>query len=170
MSTTIHMRLDQLAPSYRNLPAKQKRAVMTGALRGAVRAVSTLQKAASAAPPASDKGSYGAVNTGHYKRSWRAERTPSGARVYNLAGYAGVIELGRRAGRKLPPLEQVARWAQRKMGLSEKDARAAAFPIARAIAKRGLRGRKVMASSISNITKGFLEEVRKELAREMAKP
>jgi hypothetical protein len=167
--TTFTITLDQLAPSFSKLPKRLKTAVFRGALRGAMRAVQTLQRATSIAPPASDRGSPGAVHTGQYKRSWRAERTTTGARVYNSAGYAAIIEYGRRAGSRLPPTTLIARWAQRKLRLSPKQAAAAAFPIAKAIAKRGLRGRKVMTNMIPTITKGFVEEVQKELQLEMAK-
>ena len=48
------------------------------------------------------------------------------------------METGRRAGAPFPPLDAIALWAQRKLGLPEAQAKRAAYPIARAIAQRGL--------------------------------
>jgi hypothetical protein len=157
--TTVTLKLSELAPAYRNLGAGQVKAARRGAIKGALRAVQTLVAAT---------GKAGAVNTGHYKRSWKWEALSDGARVYNSAPYASIIELGRRPGR-FPPISLIQRWAQRRLGLSLKEAKAAAFPIARAIAKRGIAGRKVMTDAMPKVEKDFLEEVEKELAKELAK-
>lgn len=53
---------------------------------------------------------------------------------------APVLELGRRAGARMPPLDAIAFWAMRKFGIDEDAAGDAAFPIARAIALRGFKG------------------------------
>jgi hypothetical protein len=168
--TTVTLKLSELAPAYRNLGAGQVKAARRGAIKGALRAVQTLVQATGQAGPANpgNKGSGGAVNTGHYKRSWKWEALSDGARVYNTAPYASIIEMGRRPGR-FPPITLIQKWAQRRLGLSLKEAKAAAFPIARAIAKRGLIGRKVMANAMPKVEKDFLEEVEKELAKELAK-
>lgn len=169
--TTVHLKLEELAPVFQRMGARAVAAARRGALRGALRAVVTLQKATGQAPPANPgmRGVGGAVNTAHYKRSWKAEQLPDGARVYNSAPYASVIEEGRRANSAFPPLKEIERWAQRRLGLSAKEAKAAAYPIARAIAKRGLLARKVMGNAQAEVEKGFLEEVRKELDRELAR-
>jgi hypothetical protein len=168
--TTIRLQLSEFAPVFQRLGPRLVTAAKRGALRGALRAVSTLQRATGQASPANPgmKGEGGAVNTGHYKRAWKAEQLPDGARVYNQAPYAAVIEHGRRPG-TFPPLKQIERWAQRRMGLTPKEAKAAAYPIARAIARRGLQGRKVMTNVQPQIERDFLEEVRKELERELAR-
>lgn len=169
--TTVHLKLEDLAPVYKRMGPRAVAAAKRGALRGALRAVSTLQRATGMALPANpgQVGVGGALNTGHYKRSWKAEKLPDGARVHNSAPYAGVIEHGRRAGSAFPPLKEIERWAQRRMGLNPKEAKAAAFPIARAIARRGLIARKVLGNAQAEIEKGFLEEVKKELERELAR-
>lgn len=169
--TTIKLQLEELAPVFKRMGPRAVAAAKRGALRGALRAVSTLQRATGLAPPANPNriGVGGAVNTAHYKRSWKAEQLPDGARVHNSAPYAAVIEHGRREGSAFPPLKEIERWAQRRMGLNAKEAKAAAYPIARAIAKRGLLARKVMGNAQAEIEKGFLEEVRKELERELVR-
>ena len=144
---------------------------MRGARRGALHAVSTLQRATGTASPANPagRGTGGAVNTGHYKRAWKWEMEPDGARVHNVAPYASVIEEGRRAGSRFPPTTAIKEWAQRRLGLSEKEAKAAAYPIARAIARRGLVGRKVLGKALPKIEEDFIQGVLKELEKEMTR-
>jgi len=146
-------------------------AARRGAMRGALRAVRHLQAQTGRAAPANPQGVGvgGAVNTGQYKRSWKARNTSSGADVLNDAGYASIIEHGRRSGSRFPPLGAIEQWARRRLNLNAKEAKAAAFPIARAIAKRGLRGRKILGSSIPLIEEWFLDAVRKELERELSR-
>lgn len=69
----------------------------------------------------------------------------------------------------MPPSQAIARWAQRRLGLSEADAKAAAFLIARAIARRGLRGRQILSGSIGELRQMVNEEILRELATEMGR-
>ena len=146
------------------------KAARKGALAGAYRAIPIIHKAVGAAPPANPRGIGvgGAVNTGFYKRAWKAERTAEGARVYNTAPYASIIESGRRPG-KMPPLETIVRWAMRRMTISEKEARRIAYPIALAIKKRGLTGRKVLKRAQPLIYQAFTQEVRKAIDAAVSK-
>jgi hypothetical protein len=170
-SRVLRIDMSDFGPSYRRLGAEFGAAGRRGALKGAMRAVGTLQRATSKAPPAnpSGKGKGGAVNTGAYKRGWKWAKEPDGASVYNAMAYASIIENGRRKNSRRPPLDVIARWAQRKLGLSVREARRAAFPIARAIAKRGLIARQVMGSSVLKIEEDFLIEVIKELDKALLK-
>lgn len=145
---------------------------MPAALRGAraagLRSVAALHKATGEAPPASKNGSKGAVNTGFYKRAWKSSMVADGSVVHNGATYAGVIEHGRRAGSRMPPTKMIARWIQRRLGKSEKEAAQMAFVVARSIAKRGLGPRKVLTSTLPQM-QGFLnEEVLRELTRTLS--
>lgn len=169
---TLKLKPDQFLSYMVRLQDRFPRAAMRGAMRGALRAVLELQRRTSLAPPANPQqvGGGGAFNTGHYKRSWKAVPTSSGADVLNTAGYAAVIEHGRRPGSRFPPLGAIQAWARRRLGLSQSEAKAAAFPIARAIARRGLVGRKVLTNSIPQIEAWFLDAVQKELERELATP
>lgn len=103
------------------------------------------------APPASAKGSIGAIDTGNYIRNWQVARAViNGARgvlITNAAEYMAVIERGRRAGSKRPPIAVITQWAQRKLGLPLEAAKKAAFPIANAIKRRGLYARRVMTGN-----------------------
>jgi len=167
-STVMRLSLADLAGWYKLLGPRLNKAARRGAIRGAFRALSTVQRAVGKAPPANPAGigTGGAFNTGYYKRAWKAEGTTYGARLYNAAKYAGVIEKGRRPG-TFPPTTAIRDWAQRRLGLTREEAQRAAFPIARAIAKRGLMARNVMADQIPTIEKDFTVEVEKELNREL---
>ena len=168
--TTIVLKLSELPASYRSLGPRLMSAAMRGAARGAMHAVSTLQRATSAAPPANPNGvgQGGAVNTGFYKRAWKWRATPDGALVYNVASYASVIEKGRRPG-KFPPKEVIVRWIQRRMGKSLKEAQALAFVVRRAIARRGLLARNVAGGARKDIEANFWVDVLAELDRELRK-
>lgn len=166
-TTVINIKLADLPAQFRKLGKRLPVACRRGALRGALRAVQTLQRATGLVPPASPYGATGAVNTGFYKRAWKYEATPDGARVFNAANYAAVIEYGRRPGR-FPPSAAIVDWAQRRLGLTREQAKAAAFPIARAIAKRGLQPRRTMTDKLPDIEKQFFEELVKELDRELS--
>ena len=123
-----------------------------------------LNKATNHAIKASDNGTEGAVNSRTYRRAWQTEVTPGRLAVFNRSSYAGIIEYGRRPGSRMPPREAVARWAQRKLGLSEADARAAAFVMARAIAKRGLRARRVLGGAEAEMGVIVRDEITKALS------
>lgn len=58
------------------------------------------------------------------------------------ADYAPVMEFGRRPGAKPPPVEPIREWARRH-GLPEK----AAFPIARSIGRKGIRGHHMLENA-----------------------
>lgn len=54
--------------------------------------------------------------------------------------YGAVIELGRRPHKRMPPVDPIALWAVRKLGVEEKDADEVGLAIARKIAARGFKG------------------------------
>lgn len=168
MATVLHMSMKQYAEYHRKLGKRLIPAAKRGAFRAALRSQRHLVAATSEAPPANPQqvGIGGAVNYGNFKRSWRSGKTNEGARVYNIAAYAGVIEFGRRIG-KFPPIHFIAQWAQRRLSMSPVEAKRAAFPIARAIASRGLLPRRILADAFQDIAVYALEEIKKELDREL---
>jgi hypothetical protein len=117
------------------------------------------------------------VNYGAYLRAWKAEGDPDGAALFNSSKYAGVIERGRRPG-KFPPIAAIAQWALRRLRLKPEGARRggrrstsfsadevmapafkAAWPIARAIARRGLLPRLIMTGAEHILGAYFHEEI-----------
>lgn len=138
---------------------RAKAAVKRGLYSGAMRCIQELQRSTEAV---------GAVNTGEYRRRWKAAPTEKGARVYNDSVQAGPLERGRRPG-TMPPLAAIEKWAMRKLHLDEKAAKKAAYPIAKAIKANGLKPRMVMGRIRIKMATIVREEVRREVEREMKK-
>lgn len=158
----------QFAEFTRGLPKKLNAAVITGIRNGSQQALTVVAQAGNKAPPASPHGKKGAFDTGAYFRGWKVTHLPNGARVYNATAYADIIERGRRRGRRPPPSKAIELWARRRLGLSAKEAKAAAFPIARAIGRRGLKGRRVLASAKLPMMKVVMAEVRREVRKALS--
>jgi hypothetical protein len=58
--------------------------------------------------------------------------------------YPAVMEFGRRPGAKMPPPSALERWVHLKLGVPAEVQRGVAFTVARAIARRGIKGRFFM--------------------------
>lgn len=147
-------------------------AVQRGVVSGALRSVTVMYRRTAEAPPASARGSMGALDTGHYRQAWKAGALPNGAHVFNQRPYAGVIEHGRRAAFVgYQGIKNLQGWAHRKLQLSMDEARDAAFAIARTMSPspwgggRRLVGRDVMGGGIVEMTRVVLNEVMFELDR-----
>lgn len=141
-------------------------AIQRGTVSGAARCITVVQRATREAKPANPRGVGvgGAVNTGGYLAGWRSTAlAPIGAAVFNGKLHAAIIEEGRRPGGFFPPRDVIMRWAQRRLGLSEVDAKRAAWPIARAIQRRGLLPRKVMEGAVPEMVDVVQEEQVREL-------
>lgn len=104
------------------------------------------------------------VDRGTYRRSFRFDDVERGARAYNFAPYAAIIEEGRRPGQRMPPLAAIIEWVKRKgigraygpnqagkrrvsKALSDSAARGIAYVIARAIAKRGVPAHHILEAA-----------------------
>jgi len=66
--------------------------------------------------------------------------------------YGLVVELGRRPGKRMPPIAPIQLWAQRKLGLDEHEAKSAAFAIARKISIKGFEGKHMFGQSLDELT------------------
>lgn len=156
-------------PTYvARLGERAHAALQRGILSGALRCIPLMQKRTEQAVPASQSGRAGAFNTGNYRRRWKVRSVTNGAAIYNDATYAGVIDSGRRPG-TMPNLGAIEAWAKRRLGLSDKEAKSAAYPIARAIKARGLKPRNVLSGATQQLAELIQKEVIRELQREMAK-
>lgn len=153
MAITIRTRVPEIGQLMEKLGARAEKAVHKAATALSMRALTIVQDAVRTAPPANPagKGSGGAVNTGRFLAAWEAAPAQQGGSFGVLiqvpnskAPYAAVIEYGRTPGSRPPPVEPIARWAQRRLSLPYEQARGIAFGIARSIGRRGLKGRKIL--------------------------
>lgn len=84
--------------------------------------------------------------------------------------YPAVIEFGRQPGR-MPPPEALERWVQLKMGVSADDAPGVAFTVARAIGRRGVKGRfpfKRGWESVAGRVSGFFAAALRRITERLA--
>lgn len=155
--------------SHKKLAKRFWPAVERGARTGALRAIAYVRKASDYAAPASENGSPGVHDTGYYKRAWKYEVGASRITIYNAAPYAGVIEDGRRAGSKAPPSDVLVTWVRRKLKVPKAEARSVAFVVARAIGKRGLKGRHVLADATDAMADLIQKEIERAIDKELEK-
>lgn len=154
----------QFAEYMGKLGASWRPAMLRGTLAGAARTIPWLMQRTALAPPASPRGTPGAVNLGLYKAAWRSAPLPNGARVFNTQPYSSIIERGRRpshVGRS--GIRNLEGWARRKLRLSAEEAKSAAWAIAKTLAKRKLQAREVLTGD----EKGLVELVEKEILHEL---
>lgn len=140
-----------------------------GLMSGALACLPALHERTRKAQAASARGGVGAVNTGAYLQRWKASPVAGaglGVMLYNQHPAASVIEGGRRPG-GFPPLKAVEQWARRRLSLSQAEAARAAFPIARAIARRGLRPRSVLGGAVADLEKTVERELLRALDEEL---
>lgn len=73
-------------------------------------------------------------------------------RVFSSLPYAIVIDQGRTPGARMPPVDAIALWVERVLGISSEfddaELEDVAFLIARAIARRGIVGRKFVEKGV----------------------
>ena len=138
-----------------------KKGIHAGSLRSQV----LMERKAASAPPASKHGSPGAFNTGAYARAWKSTKMPWGTLLHNSKPYSPVIESGARYTDKAPPTKPLAKWAQRKLGMSKDYAESIAYVMAQNIKKRGLRPRNVLKDARSEIKILVLKEIKFEVDR-----
>lgn len=161
----VKLDMAQYVEHQKALAEKFQPAIARGLRSGVARCLAYVQQKTREATPANPAGvgSGGAVDTGEFLRSWGTSCDEDSAAIFNRAPYAGVVEGGRRPGARQPPSKPLAKWAQRRLGLSEKEAAGVGFVIARAIGKRGLKGRHILDGAKLQMTKFIHQEIRREL-------
>lgn len=84
--------------------------------------------------------------------------------------YPAVMELGRRPGAAMPPVDALMRWVHLKLGVSNEQARGVAFTVARAISRRGIKGyfylKRGLEASRTKI-QGYFDEALSQLAKDL---
>lgn len=145
--------------------------VKRGIKSGCMRSIRVLQKATMKVPSGAHgtagQGIYGAVNTGQYKRSWKFQELPDGGKLFNNAPYAPIIEYGRRPGKGISQVGQiaVATWAMRRLGVDYSQAKGIAFCLSRKYKRVGLKGRYVLRDSLPEIETAINAEVKTQIDR-----
>ena len=75
-------------------------------------------------------------------------------------GYASYVEYGRKPG-KMPPPDILEAWAYKKFRLSHKDARSAAWALARSIAKKGTKARPFFEPAVESGWRKMIDKIAK---------
>lgn len=165
----VRISADQFAQYVRKLGLGGfAKAMRKGVVSGAQRTIPLLVKRTQTAPPASPNGHPGAFDTGRLTAGWKSEAVDNGARVTNSVPYAPVVEGGRRPhGVSQAGQQQLAGWAKRKLGLTDEQAKSAAFLIARKLKTRALQPRQMMSGALDEMTNIVLKEVAAELGKEL---
>lgn len=165
--TLLRLNSQEFARYHQQLADRFRPALVRGAHSGAARCVAYLVQRTREAPPANPAGvgEGGAVNTGNLLRGWRWKPLDDGAIVHNLQGYSPIVELGRRAGSKMPPLAAIVPWIRRRLGMTEAEAMEIQYIIRKRIAERGLIGRRIMTAHEAHVRQ--LELLNLEVVREL---
>ena len=169
MATRLTFTPKQFASYVMRLGKDFVPAAVRGTQSAALRIIPLMVQRTTDAIPTGPRGSTGAVNTGLYKRSWKSSPQAWGVTVYNAQPYSSIIDYGRRAS----PVSKegqvaLAKWAMRKLQLSESEAKSAAFAIARALRKRAIPARKVMSGALEQMNTLAMEEITHELEKALA--
>ena len=85
-------------------------------------------------------------DTGALKRSIHSDARPMSARIFSNLAYAVPVELGRGKGKRMPPPNALRGWLRR-----HGKPQSAAYVVARAIGKRGIKGRFFMKAAADAI-------------------
>ena len=75
-------------------------------------------------------------------------------------GYARYVEYGRKPG-KMPPPDILEAWAYKKFRLAHKDARSAAWALARSIAKKGTKARPYFEPAVESGWRKMIDKIAK---------
>lgn len=75
-------------------------------------------------------------------------------------GYASYVEHGRKPG-KMPPPDILEAWAYKKFRLSHKEARSAAWALARSIAKKGTKARPFFEPAVESGWRKMMDKIAK---------
>lgn len=136
--------------------------VKRGQTRAAMETLRLLKEGTQNAIPASRYGHRGAIDTRSFYNGWEVMHRGRTVTVTNNAKHAVYVERGRLPG-KAPPSAALVPWVIRNLGVDEREARGLAFVIARAIGRRGLRGRHILEKALPAIKRVHMREVERAL-------
>ena len=160
MATTIKLSSPkQLGPAVRLLTRQMDRGVIK-ALQLTARYGATQALRVSAATDPRPRA------TGTFERSFVVTKLSDGAVLSNAARHARFVEVGRAAGRQ-PPVQAILGWmlAKRMTFASEAEQLATARKIARAIGRRGIKGRYILKRTVPIMRKRMEVEIARQVQR-----
>lgn len=126
------------------------------------------------------------VDRGEYIRSFKTAHLEDAVVFYNDTKYAGVLEAGRRPGRKAPPVAALTAWVLRKglagnapgsvTGVGDdkvKTAKAIAFAISKKMAKQGWpftphQPMRILQKTIDDLAPEIAKAVQRGIANALA--
>ena len=106
-------------------------------------------------------------DTGALRKSINFKASPTGLRLFSPIHYARYVELGRKPGSRPPPPRALHGWLSRH-GIPVR----AAYVVARAIGRRGIKGRFFMAAGLAAMKKKLpydLKKAEKRVAQRFTK-
>lgn len=112
------------------------------------------------------------TNTGVFRNAWEVKKGgESPASLDNSCPYAGIIERGARPHAvSQEGIESITEWAMAKLGLDEKEAKAAAYGIAKKLEAEGQQGLFLVRDNLPALRKYLAEESAAAVARVCSNP
>jgi len=94
--------------------------------------------------------------TGSFSMWWLGQLIDWNAyRVWNSTPYAAPVEYGRRPGAKPPPVRALEPWVEKVLQVAPNRVRSVAFLVAKAIGRRGIKGRNILEQALLFILPTF---------------
>jgi hypothetical protein len=169
----VKIPLERLGQYEARLASKGlKEAMGRAVVKSARDALALFQRGTHTAIAASPNGGPpGAIAFGSFLKGWHVYGfAPGDVHVQNRESNAVFVEGGRRPG-KPPPISALLPWVRLKLApANEAQARMKAFLVARAIGKRGLRGREIMKRALPEVVAKHVTNVRVQMELELQKP
>ena len=150
--------LDELLRKMDRLPAEVQRECFKAMQRASLDIIADAK---------SNLRANGSVVTGNLRASGKVQKVDEktldvgffSSDVENK-GYARYVEYGRKPG-KMPPPDILEAWAYKKFRLSHKDARSAAWALARSIAKKGTKARPFFEPAVESGWRKMIDKIAK---------
>ena len=149
--------LDELLRKMDRLPAEVQRECFKAMQRASLDIIADAK---------SNLRANGSVVTGNLRASGKVQKVDDKTLDVGFfssdsdKGYASYVEYGRKPG-KMPPPDILEAWAYKKFRLSHKDARSAAWALARSIAKKGTKARPYFEPAVESGWRKMIDKIAK---------
>lgn len=163
MGVTVKIEADKVARALDQRNTAAGRAILRGLKRGAQRGRLILVRRTPR-----DRGTLAAAwDVEASKKLPTGRGTFEAVAIFNDAPYVSVVERGTRAPYHISRkgIENLVRWAKRKFGYSEEDARNVAWGIAKRYATKRRKGTYFVRDSVEEIGDAAMKEVMREIGK-----